>query len=93
MTDVQVTEADRKAAEAYENLDFSDTEHLANMFAAHAARAVQAERKRVIRIIQAKQKQYAESAERSGFPTWRAAADVMLQFENELADQLEKGVG
>lgn len=89
---MNVNDADRAAAEAaYASLCDEPPSIPCQYLAEHFARHRLAERERIARIIEAKRKQYAEATERSGFQTWRAAADVMLQLAEELkSDQLTK---
>lgn len=104
MTDVQVTDADRKAATAAWKAAKENEEHglavlsLAEHFAAHAARAVQAERKRCVEIVTLYAKDAHAEADKNDTThaglRCRAIGDAMSDVAKMLADdQLEKGAG
>lgn len=97
MSDVKVTEADREAVSALIKA-LADKQKFAAVFslvpsdlyrhfAAHAARAVQAERKRLIGLAEAMMHVYA--TEYAG----QEASGALTEIAEELADQLQQGAG
>lgn len=70
-------------------LDVTAVDRLTAAFAAVREEAREEERAAVIRIIEAKHRQYDEAAKRSGFADHRGAADVLLRLILELTTTTE----
>lgn len=106
MSDATVTEADREAVSALLQ-SLADKQKFAAVFslvpadlyphfAAHAARAVEAERKRCVEVLRAEAEKYQRSAENFRDCGWSGVAGDARLWKiaaSTLADQLQKGAG